>query len=522
MFHYQKADPGRHRHKPGVVLARFGALVVIVAVLVVGSRSGVQGQAPPGLVSAYSFDQGTGTSLTDSSGNGNHGTISGATWTTQGQFGSALSFEGIDDLVTVNDDPSLDLTTGMTLEAWVFPTGLSQPRPVVVKERSGKAAYALYANSDTNTPSGEVSTPGNRDVRGNATLPLNTWTHLGVTYDGAMLRLYINATHVASRSVSGSIVTSTGVLRIAGNSVRGEYFQGRVDEVRIYNRALTAGELQTDMSSPIEGPPPDTVPPSTPTDLTATAVSSSQIDLTWTASTDNVGVTGYKVFRGGVEVTTVTTTSYQDTGLAPSTTYTYAVAAIDAAGNTSPQSTPASATTPPAPDTTPPSTPTGLTATAVSSSQIDLSWNGSTDNVGVAGYRIYRGGIPVATVTATSYSDTGLQPSTTYDYTVAARDAAGNESPPSSSASATTLATCGGGRDGDLSHAAMRCGGEAHSLASRRIGPIPLHHGSSGELVAQRPHRQRVADLSDRRNARSQLQPTRRRRGPGIDGLHGD
>src|SRR5207302_867202 len=128
------------------------------------------------------------------------------------------------------------------------------------------------------------------------------------------------------------------------------------------------------------GPPPDTTPPSVPTGLTANAVSSSQINLSWTASTDNVGVSGYRVYRGGTQIATTSTTSFTDTGVLPSTTYSYTVAAYDAAGNVSAQSSPASATTPAPPDTTPPTVPTGLTANAVSSSQINLAWTASSDN----------------------------------------------------------------------------------------------------------------------------------------------
>ncbi len=92
---------------------------------------------------------------------------------------------------------------------------------------------------------------------------------------------------------------------------------------------------------------PDTTPPSTPTNLTASAISSSQINLAWTAATDNVGVTGYKVFRNGTQVGTTATTNYSDTGLAASTSYTYTVSAYDAAGNVSGQSASATAMTPP-------------------------------------------------------------------------------------------------------------------------------------------------------------------------------
>src|SRR5213078_256904 len=188
------------------------------------------------------------------------------------------------------------------------------------------------------------------------------------------------------------------------------------------------------------GPPPDTTPPAVPTGLTASAVSSSQINLSWTASSDNVGVSGYRVYRNGTQIATTGATSFANTGLSPSTTYSYTVAAYDAAGNLSAQSSSASATTPAPPDTTPPSVPTGLTASAVSSSQINLSWTASSDNVGVSGYRVYRGGTQIATTTTTAYANTGLAPSTTYSYTVAAYDAAGNLSAQSASASATTPA----------------------------------------------------------------------------------
>jgi chitodextrinase len=170
----------------------------------------------------------------------------------------------------------------------------------------------------------------------------------------------------------------------------------------------------------------DTEAPTVPTNLVATAVSISQINLSWTASTDNVGVTGYKIFRNGVQVGTTATTTYSDTGLAVSTSYTYQVSAYDAKNNESSQSTQVSATT--NSDTQAPSAPGNLTATPASMSQIDLAWTASTDNVGVAGYRIFRNGVQVGTTESTSYSDTGLTRNTTYEYAVRAYDAAGNVS----------------------------------------------------------------------------------------------
>ncbi len=204
--------------------------------------------------------------------------------------------------------------------------------------------------------------------------------------------------------------------------------------------------------SPATSSSTDTTAPSVPTGLTATALSASQIDLAWTTSTDDVGVTGYRLERcqgssctDFTQVGTPTSTTYSETGLTANTSYTYRVRAVDTAGNLSGYSTPAAATTQATADTTPPSIPTALTATALSASQIDLAWTASTDDVSVTGYEVERcpGSscttfTPVGTPTTNSYSDTGLTASTAYTYRVRATDAAGNLSDYSGNASATT------------------------------------------------------------------------------------
>lgn len=182
----------------------------------------------------------------------------------------------------------------------------------------------------------------------------------------------------------------------------------------------------------------DLTPPSVPEDLTADAITSAQIDLDWSASTDNVAVTGYRIRRDGVVIATVPDTSFSNTGLTPETTYSYTVAAVDEAGNESAESDAAEATTPAAPDIDPPSVPTGLSANAISSTEIDLSWSASTDNVGVTGYTVRRNGAVIATISGTSFSDTDLTPETTYSYTVSAFDAAGNNSDQSAAVLETT------------------------------------------------------------------------------------
>jgi Concanavalin A-like lectin/glucanases superfamily len=85
-------------------------------------------------------------------------------------------------------------------------------------------------------------------VRGTAALPLNAWTHLAATFDGATLTLYVNGTQAASLAAGGNIATSAGALRIGGNNIWPEWFSGQIDEVRIYNRALSPAEIQSDMN----------------------------------------------------------------------------------------------------------------------------------------------------------------------------------------------------------------------------------------------------------------------------------
>ena len=125
--------------------------------------------------------------------------------------------------------------------------------------------------------------------------------------------------------------------------------------------------------------------------LSASATSSSTVQLNWPAAADNVGVAGYRVYRGTTQIAQITALSYLDSGLAPGTTYAYQVRAYDAAGNLGAPAS-ASATTPGAGDTAAPSVPTGLAATVQKGRKVVLSWNASNDNVGVVGYDVYRNG----------------------------------------------------------------------------------------------------------------------------------
>ena len=204
-------------------------------------------------MAAYGFNEGAGSTVTDGSGSGNTGTISGATWTTQGRFGLALAFDGVNDLVVIAGVASLNLTAGMTLEGWIYPTA-SQSGWRTIMQREVDA-YFLNAS----TAAGPLRPGGGAIINGGVSLatgptasPVGSWTHVALTYDGAMLRLYVNGAAVASQPAAGTVEANTNPLRIGGNVPYGEYFQGIIDEVRVYNRALSAAELQIDMTTPVQ------------------------------------------------------------------------------------------------------------------------------------------------------------------------------------------------------------------------------------------------------------------------------
>jgi cellulose 1,4-beta-cellobiosidase len=188
--------------------------------------------------------------------------------------------------------------------------------------------------------------------------------------------------------------------------------------------------------------PDDSTPPSVPTGLVAGATTATSATVSWTASTDDTGVTAYTVLVDGTAVGTTATTSFTVTGLAADTSYAVTVRARDAAGNVSAASAPLTVTTDegagPGEDTTAPTAPTGLRVAGVTTSSVSLAWNASSDDTGVDGYRVYRGGEVVAEVAGTSYTDTGLEAGTAHVYAVRAVDAAGNVSATSGTVTGTT------------------------------------------------------------------------------------
>jgi hypothetical protein len=401
-------------------------------------------QPSSGPVAAYAFDEGSGTSLADASGNGHTGGISGASWSAQGRFGNALGFDGLNDWVTVGDANALDFTSGMTLEAWVFPTanGGGSWRNVMIKERAGGEVYNLYANTDTNAPTVYVVRGAAPDVpldaRGSTQLPLNTWSHLAVTFDNATLRIFANGVQVGSRAVAGPLLTSTGALRIGGNSLWGEFFAGRIDEVRLYNRALTQAEIQSDMSTPIGV---DAVPPVRSNGQPSGTQPAGTIQATLSLATNENATCRFGPNPGvayGNQPNTFSTTggtahSAMLSGLTNGITYTRYVRCQDASGNANGDDFIISFTVanPAPPDTTPPTIAMTAPAAGTVSGNVTVSAT-ANDNIAVVGVQFLLDGQPLGAEDTTApysiiWTSSSVPNGGPYQLSARARDAATNQ-----------------------------------------------------------------------------------------------
>lgn len=183
----------------------------------------------------------------------------------------------------------------------------------------------------------------------------------------------------------------------------------------------------------------DVFPPTEPTNLQANSVTDTTAKISWTASLDDVGVKDYDLYKDNVLTqANVTATTYNFTGLTPDTTYNFTVKAKDAAGNISNTSSPLTLKTTTQTDTQAPTAPTALISSSQTSSSVNLNWTASTDNVSVYEYDIYRNDTLAGSTTATSFNVTGLTANTTYNFTVKARDLAGNISAASNTLSVKT------------------------------------------------------------------------------------
>ncbi len=289
------------------------------------------------------FDDASGITAKDSAtADGvQNGTLINAPIWTIGKVGGAIFLNGINQYIGVPDSASVDLTSPFTLAAWVKPAVvITNFRSIIVKNYT----YFLYAGSNTycatGAPIGGISDGVSTTVACTPTpLAANIWAHLVLTFDGTTLRLYKDGMQVATALSSVSPVNTTGILQI-GASQFGEYLNGTIDDVRLYNRALSASEIQSIMV------PPDTTPPTV--SMTAPilgAVVSGTVPVSANSS-DNIAVVGVQFFLSGTgmvnqplgpEDTTApspfTLTGGWNTTTVPNGSYTITALTRDAAGN---------------------------------------------------------------------------------------------------------------------------------------------------------------------------------------------
>ncbi|MDO8495723.1 MAG: LamG-like jellyroll fold domain-containing protein [bacterium] len=392
-----------------------------------------------GLVGHWEFDEGSGTVATDSSGSGNTGTLTnGPTWVA-GKVGSgAVRLDGTNDYVLLNN--TVIGTQNLTFCAWVYQNSSPPNRfNSIIDNTQFNVTVDTYSAPTLNF---RASNNGGASAISSSAYQTNTWNHVCFIRSGSTGTFYINGSISGTADQSIGTPTATGFPSAIGqySSINATNFYGSMDEVRIYNRALSASDVVELYN--YTGTPSDTEAPSIPTDLSATTVSSSEINLSWTASTDNVGVAGYSVFRcqgvgctPSVEVATSATNSYSDSGLTASSTYAYTVAAYDAAVNVSSQSISASATTQaPAPDTTPPvrsaGAPSGTLATGTTGTTLSLTTDETANcrysTIADTAYASMTDTFSTTGSTSHSTAVSGLSDGNTYNYYVRCEDSVGN------------------------------------------------------------------------------------------------
>jgi chitodextrinase len=236
----------------------------------------------------------------------------------------------------------------------------------------------------------------------------------GVLVDGA----HVATVALPKARVDGLTCGTTYIVSVYASDAAGN---------RSPEASVPAGTAACSSSPPPPPPPADTNPPTTPTGLGVSAASGTSISLAWTPAIDNVAVTGYGVYKNGAALTSVTVPAATVSGLACGSSYTLAVDAFDAAGNRSDKAS-VTASTAPCADTQPPTAPTNVVASSRTATSIALSWSASSDNMGVGGYGLYRGGTLVGTTALTTGIFSGLTCNTSYTLAVDAYDAAGNRS----------------------------------------------------------------------------------------------
>ncbi|RKU19532.1 hypothetical protein C6501_01345 [Candidatus Poribacteria bacterium] len=224
--------------------------MVLLCSLIITSLS-IANPAEDGLVAYWSFDEGAGKTATDATGNGHDGKFAGAPKWIEGKFGTALEFDGVDDHVKVEDDDALDLTDEVTLMAWFNPSAALTGRRMMVKNNS---IFVIFDFGNANSVDFLVK-PDNLFAQSKTTnWKIGQWYHFAGTFDGKTLRVYINGQLEGEAANNKPIAPSNLELWIGGddNGRATDWFPGKIDEVRLYDKTLSEAEIQRVMDTPAD------------------------------------------------------------------------------------------------------------------------------------------------------------------------------------------------------------------------------------------------------------------------------
>lgn len=214
-----------------------------------------------GLVAAYSFDEASGATANDSSGQGNTATLNNGVASVVGKNGRAASFDGVNDYITIPNSASTNISgSALTLSMWINPQPIASGDSVVIGKfwnatmSSPYYQYGLELGGGSRTDFIVGTAAGQLVASGGTTLPYNQWSHLAVTFDGSQVRTYVNGTLVNTQALSATITARGNPIRIGADASTAQFYKGMLDDLRIYNRVLTQAEIQTDTTTPVGGP----------------------------------------------------------------------------------------------------------------------------------------------------------------------------------------------------------------------------------------------------------------------------
>ena len=409
------------------------------------------GGPPPPAVAAYAFNEGSGATASDASGHGNTGTVINPSWTT-GKNGSALAFNGNNTAVSIPDNNnSLDVST-LTVEAWIFKTAATVEYRSIVGRQAGTSwsdSWVLFYDAVSSNDAYRfcaldcVTGPS-------STGDMNTWVHLAATEDGTTTRLYRNGVLVASSSQhAGSLAPENTKVCIgsgandASLACNSEFVNARIDDVRIYGRALTAQEVLQDMNTAVGGTPDTTVPTVVITAPANGATVSGSVTVSANAS-DNVAVAGVQFKVDGANVgpedTAAPYSVAWDSTAAINGSHTLTAVARDTSGNTT--TSIGVAVTTSNVDTTPPII-SSVAASEVQTTAATIGWTTNEPADSQVEYGLTTGygsstTLSTGKITSHAVPVNNLTPGTLYNFRVKSRDAAGNLATSANSTFTTT------------------------------------------------------------------------------------